>query len=131
MPRIPFCLTVLTAAFVLSSCSLNEISKIDKEAVGQADTAQRVLQSRQSISQPTVVWMDKPWVNLQPVTPVVSTPDEKNLPPCQITINRPDGISLPELGQRITALCGILGGGQNGTRGRNTLVIMITPVLLR
>ena len=25
----------------------------------------------------------------------------------------------------------ILGGGQNGTRGRNTLVIMITPVLLR
>ncbi len=107
MPRIPFCLTVLTAAFVLSSCSLNEISKIDKEAVGQADTAQRVLQSRQSISQPTVVWMDKPWVNLQPVTPVVSTPDEKNLPPCQITINRPDGISLPELGQRITALCGI------------------------
>lgn len=57
MPRIPFCLTVLTAAFVLSSCSLNEISKIDKEAVGQADTAQRVLQSRQSISQPTVVWM--------------------------------------------------------------------------
>jgi type IVB pilus formation R64 PilN family outer membrane protein len=46
-------------------------------------------------------------VNLQPVTPVISTPDEKNLPACQITINRPEGISLPELGQRITALCGI------------------------
>ncbi|WP_234472684.1 PilN family type IVB pilus formation outer membrane protein [Pantoea sp. S61] len=107
MPRIPFCLTALATAFVLSSCSLTEISKMDKEASGQADTAQRVLQSRQAMTQPTVVWSDKPWVNLQPVAPVVSTPDEKNLPACQITINRPDGISLPELGQRITALCGI------------------------
>ncbi|HCI5389192.1 PilN family type IVB pilus formation outer membrane protein [Escherichia coli] len=107
MPRLPFCLTALAAALSLSSCSLNEISKMDKEASGQADTAQRVLQSRQTLTQPTVVWSDKPWVNLQPVTPVISTPDEKNLPACQITINRPEGISLPELGQRITALCGI------------------------
>lgn len=107
MPRLPFCLTALAAALVLSSCSLNEISKMDKEATGQADTAQRVLQSRQILTQPTVVWSDKPWVNLQPVTPVISTPDEKNLPACQITINRPEGISLPELGQRITALCGV------------------------
>lgn len=107
MPRLPFCLTALAAALALSSCSLNEISKMDKEASGQADTAQRVLQSRQTLIQPTVVWSDKPWVNLQPVTPVISTPDEKNLPACQITINRPEGISLPELGQRITALCGI------------------------
>ena len=107
MPRLPFCLTALVAALALSSCSLNEISKMDKEASGQADTAQRVLQSRQTLTQPTVVWSDKPWVNLQPVTPVISTPDEKNLPACQITINRPEGISLPELGQRITALCGI------------------------
>nr|WP_310615777.1 PilN family type IVB pilus formation outer membrane protein [Pantoea cypripedii] len=107
MPRIPFCLTALAAAFALSSCSLKEINKMDKEATGHADTAQRILQSRQSVTQPTVVWSDKPWVNLQPVMPVVSTPDEKNLPPCQITINRPDGISLPELGQRVTALCGI------------------------
>ena len=107
MPRLPFCLTALVAALALSSCSLNEISKMDKEASGQADTAQRVLQSRQTLTQPTVVWSDKPWVNLQPVTPVISTPDENNLPACQITINRPEGISLPELGQRITALCGI------------------------
>ena len=107
MPRLPFCLTALVAALALSSCSLNEISKMDKEASGQADTAQRVLQSRQTLTQPTVVWSDKPRVNLQPVTPVISTPDEKNLPACQITINRPEGISLPELGQRITALCGI------------------------
>ena len=107
MPRLPLCLTALAAMLALSSCSLNEISKMDKEASGQADTAQRVLQSRQAMSQPTVVWSDKPWVNLQPVAPIVSTPDEKNLPACQITINRPDGISLPELGQRITALCGI------------------------
>ncbi|MEW5288607.1 PilN family type IVB pilus formation outer membrane protein [Erwinia papayae] len=105
--RLPFCLTALASVLVLSSCSLDEISRMDKEATGQADTAQRVLQSRQAVSQPTVVWSDKPWVNLQPVAPVVSTPDEKNLPGCQVTLNRPDGISLPELGQRITALCGI------------------------
>ncbi|ADP10359.1 hypothetical protein EJP617_06780 [Erwinia sp. Ejp617] len=107
MPRIPFCLTVLAAAAVLSSCSLKEIGKMDKEATAQADIAQRVLQSRQAITQPTVVWSDKPWVNLKPVAPVVSTPDDKSLPSCHVTINRPDGISLPELGQRITALCGI------------------------
>ncbi|RAT64368.1 PilN family type IVB pilus formation outer membrane protein, partial [Lonsdalea populi] len=107
MPRLPFCLTAMAAVFVLSSCSLNEINKMDKEATDHADTAQRVLQSRQAVSQPTVVWSDKPWVNLQPVAPVISTPDEKNLPTCQITINRPEGISLPELGQRITALCGV------------------------
>ncbi|WP_291972139.1 hypothetical protein [Candidatus Symbiopectobacterium sp.] len=80
MPRIPFCLAALAIAFMLSSCSLTEISKMDKEASSQADTAQRVLQSRQAMTQPTVVWSDKPWVNLQPVAPVVSTPDEKNLP---------------------------------------------------
>ncbi|MBF1995466.1 PilN family type IVB pilus formation outer membrane protein [Serratia symbiotica] len=107
MPRLPFCLTMLAATLALSSCSLNEISKMDKEAMGQANTAQRVLHSQQAVSQPSVIWSDKPWVNLQPVTPVVSTPDEKNLPACQITINRPDGISLPELGQRVTALCGV------------------------
>ncbi|MFP1915998.1 PilN family type IVB pilus formation outer membrane protein [Lonsdalea quercina] len=107
MPRLPFCLTAMAAVFVLSSCSLDEINKIDKEATSHADTAQRVLQSRQAVSQPTVVWSDKPWVNLQPVAPVVSTPDEKNLPTCQLTINRPEGISLPELGQRVTALCGV------------------------
>ncbi|QLH61909.1 PilN family type IVB pilus formation outer membrane protein [Serratia symbiotica] len=107
MPRLPFCLTMLAATLALSSCSLNEINKMDKEAMGQANTAQRVLHSQQAVSQPSVIWSDKPWVNLQPVTPVVSTPDEKNLPACQITINRPDGISLPELGQRVTALCGV------------------------
>lgn len=107
MPRLPFCLTMLAATLALSSCSLNEISKMDKEAMGQANTAQRVLHSQQAVSQPSVIWSDKPWVNLQPVTPVVSTSDEKNLPACQITINRPDGISLPELGQRVTALCGV------------------------
>ncbi|STQ14866.1 type IV pilus formation outer membrane protein [Enterobacter cloacae] len=35
MPRLPFCLTALVAALALSSCSLNEISKMDKEASGR------------------------------------------------------------------------------------------------
>lgn len=98
---------MLAATLALLSCSLNEISKMDKEAMGQANTAQRVLHSQQAVSQHSVIWSDKPWVNPQPVTPVVSTPDERNLPACHITINRPDGISLPELGQRVTGLCGV------------------------
>nr|CDS57264.1 hypothetical protein SYMBAF_20116 [Serratia symbiotica] len=57
---------MLAATLALSSCSLNEISKMDKEAMGQANTAQCVLHSQQAVSQPSVIWSDKPWVNLQP-----------------------------------------------------------------
>ncbi|WP_208950409.1 PilN family type IVB pilus formation outer membrane protein [Rahnella sp. ChDrAdgB13] len=98
----------ITAALVmLAGCSLKEISRMDRQASGNADTAQRINQSRTGLSQDPVTWTDKPWVNLRPVIPVVSTPDGDSIPDCQITINRPEGMTLPEIGQRITAVCGL------------------------
>ncbi|QDX30981.1 PilN family type IVB pilus formation outer membrane protein [Dickeya poaceiphila] len=98
----------VAVSMILAGCSLSEINKIDRAAAGSADTAQRIAQSRQDIPHSAVVWSDKPWVNLKPITSVVATPEDKSaLPPCQIVINRPDGITLPELAQRITALCGV------------------------
>ncbi|NDL64288.1 PilN family type IVB pilus formation outer membrane protein [Enterobacteriales bacterium SAP-6] len=80
---------------------------MDGQARDNADTAQRITQSRTELSQQPVTWTDKPWVNLKPVASAVATPEDKTLPLCQITLNRPDGMTLPELGQRITALCGL------------------------
>ncbi|MDR3430720.1 MAG: PilN family type IVB pilus formation outer membrane protein [Rouxiella aceris] len=112
MPKYPLSRSVLHAAILaalvmLPGCSLHEINKMDRQASGDADTAQRINQSRTALAQSPVTWTDKPWVNLKPVIPVVSTPDDKSFPDCQISINRPDGITLPEIGQRITTMCGL------------------------
>jgi len=97
---------VMATVVMLSGCTLKEIDRMDRTARGNADSAQRINDSRSALTQSAVTWTDKPWVNLKPVEPGV-TQDAKTLPACQITINRPDGMTLPELGQRITALCGL------------------------
>ncbi|CVB07188.1 PilN family type IVB pilus formation outer membrane protein [Dickeya dianthicola] len=111
---LKFCLSrpvlraAITAALVmLAGCSLKEINRMDRQASGDADTAQRITQSRTNLQQAPVTWTDKPWVNLQPVIPVVSTPEDSAFPDCDISINRPEGMTLPEIGQRITAMCGL------------------------
>lgn len=98
---------IVAVMVMLAGCSLKEISRMDRQASGNADTAQRINQSRTGLSQDPVTWTDKPWVNLRPVIPVVSSPEGDSIPDCQITINRPDGMTLPEIGQRITAVCGL------------------------
>lgn len=104
----PTIYAAITAVWVmLAGCSLNEINRMDRKASGDADTAQRIAQSQTDLKQEPVTWTDKPWVNLQPVVSVVSSPEDKSLPDCQITINRPEGMTLPEIGQRITAMCGV------------------------
>ncbi|MGX9275778.1 PilN family type IVB pilus formation outer membrane protein [Pantoea ananatis] len=106
MSRTPLKLTLLAAAVMLSSCSVREVSTIEKENNAQADTTQRVLKSRQEITQPAVVWSDKPWVNLRPIQPVISAPDSVKLPPCPIVLNNPGGLTLPQIASRINAICG-------------------------
>jgi len=99
-------LTLLAAAVMLSSCSVKDVSTIEKENNAQADTTQRVLKSRQEITQPAVVWSDKPWVNLRPIQPVISAPDGVKLPPCPVFLNNPEGLTLPQIASRINAICG-------------------------
>ncbi|UYK96328.1 PilN family type IVB pilus formation outer membrane protein [Pantoea stewartii] len=106
MSRTPSKLTLLAAAIMLSSCSVKDVSTIEKENNAQADTTQRVLKSRQEITQPAVVWSDKPWVNLRPIQPVISAPDGVKLPPCPVFLNNPEGLTLPQIASRINAICG-------------------------
>ncbi|WP_288496103.1 PilN family type IVB pilus formation outer membrane protein [uncultured Pantoea sp.] len=106
MSRTPLKLTLLAAAVMLSSCSVRDVSTIEKENNSQADTTQRVLKSRQEITQPAVVWSDKPWVNLRPIQPVISAPDGVKLPPCPVFLNNPEGLTLPQIASRINAICG-------------------------
>ncbi|WP_205953909.1 PilN family type IVB pilus formation outer membrane protein [Pantoea stewartii] len=106
MSRTPLKLTLLAAAVMLSSCSVRDVSTIEKENNAQADTTQRVLKSRQEITQPAVVWSDKPWVNLRPIQPVISAPDGVKLPPCPVFLNNPEGLTLPQIASRINAICG-------------------------
>lgn len=105
MSRTPLKLTLLAAAVLLSSCSVKDVSTIEKENNAQADTAQRVLKSRQDMSQPAVVWSDKPWVNLRPIQPVISSPDGVKLPPCQVVLNTPEGLTLAQIASRINTIC--------------------------
>lgn len=102
-------LKILSLAFslvLLSGCAVQEINKMGQKARDDGNTASRLMQSKMALSQPTVIWTDKPWVNLNPITRSPVIDDDKNVPDCQITINRPDGISLPEIGQRISTVCG-------------------------
>ncbi|WJV63470.1 PilN family type IVB pilus formation outer membrane protein [Pectobacteriaceae bacterium CE70] len=98
---------MMAALVMLAGCSLKEINRMEHQAKGDADTAQRITQSRTALTQESVTWTDKPWVNLRPVIPVVSSPEDTSFPDCQITIIRPEGMTLPEIGQRITAVCGL------------------------
>ncbi|MBU9819868.1 PilN family type IVB pilus formation outer membrane protein [Rahnella sp. BCC 1045] len=96
---------MMAALVTLAGCT--EFNRMDSKAQDDGNSAQRIVKSRTSMTQDAVTWTDKPWVNLKPVIPVAESADDKTLPDCQITINRPEGMTLPEIGQRITAMCGL------------------------
>lgn len=101
------CAVLALFLVLLSGCAVQEIKKMGDRARDDGDTAQRIMKSRSSLTHPTVSWTDKPWVNLDPITSSLAVSDDKKVAPCPIIINRPNGISLPEVGQRITAICGM------------------------
>lgn len=92
---------------LLSGCALHDINKIGKQARADGDTAIRIMDSKTARPQQLVTWTEKPWVNLTPVGLSSAVSDDRNVPDCPILINRPDGVTLPELAQRITSVCGI------------------------
>ncbi len=103
-------LKILSLAFslvLLSGCAVQEINKMGQKARDDGNNAQRIMKSRMALSQPTVTWTDKPWVNLNPISRSPTVAEDKKAPDCPIIINRPDGITLPEIGQRISMVCGI------------------------
>lgn len=87
MSRTPLKLTLLTMAVLLSACSVRDVATIEKDNNTQGDTAQRILQSRLDMTQPAVVWADKPWVNLKPIQSAIAAPDDVRMPPCPVYFN--------------------------------------------
>ncbi|ECA1950145.1 PilN family type IVB pilus formation outer membrane protein [Salmonella enterica subsp. enterica serovar Virchow] len=57
-------------------------------------------------SQGALVWTDKPWVNLKPIAGTSGAVKKAGVPACRVTLAK-DGLTLPDIGERITALCGI------------------------
>lgn len=92
---------------LLTGCAVQEINKMGKTAREDGSNARRIMQSHMGASQPTVTWTNKQLVNLNPVSHPLTVAENKNVPGCNIIINRPDGISLPEIGQRISMACGV------------------------
>ncbi|MEL4886780.1 PilN family type IVB pilus formation outer membrane protein [Pectobacterium betavasculorum] len=104
--RAALSVTALTVMAVLSGCALTEIRKLEDDAHTSGQQARRITESQTSKTQSAVTWVDKPWVNLSPIVAPLSD-DGKKLSYCSFRINRPDGMSLLELGQRLTRTCGI------------------------
>ncbi|WP_323667374.1 PilN family type IVB pilus formation outer membrane protein [Pectobacterium versatile] len=105
--RFALSVTALTVVAVLSGCALTEIQKLEDDAHASGQQARRITESQTSKTQSAVTWVDKPWVNLSPVIAPLSSDDGKTLGYCPFRINRPEGMSLLELGQRLTRTCGI------------------------
>ena len=92
---------------LLSGCAFQDINKIGKQARADGDTAARIMDSKTARPPQLVTWTDKPWVNLTPIGFSAAVSDDRNVADCHILINNPEGVTLPDLAQRITTVCGI------------------------
>ncbi|MJZ42585.1 PilN family type IVB pilus formation outer membrane protein [Salmonella enterica subsp. enterica] len=79
---------------------------MSRSAQASGELARGHVSEQMRTAQGTLVWTDKPWVNLKPVPTASSGMQKDTFPDCQITLAR-DGLTLPEVGERITALCGV------------------------
>ncbi|EAX1611010.1 PilN family type IVB pilus formation outer membrane protein, partial [Salmonella enterica] len=79
---------------------------MSRKTQASGDIARGHVSEQMHSSQGALVWTEKPWVNLKPVPTVSRDTPLENFPDCQITLAR-DGLTLPEIGERITALCGV------------------------
>lgn len=104
--RLRVAATAIAAALSLPACTFQEMDRMSRSAQASGDIARGHVSEQMRSSQGALVWTDKPWVNLKPVPTVSRGITQENFPDCQITLAR-DGLTLPEVGERITALCGV------------------------
>ncbi|CAD09319.1 PilN lipoprotein homolog (pseudogene), partial [Salmonella enterica subsp. enterica serovar Typhi str. CT18] len=104
--RLRIAATAIVAALSLPACTFQEMDRMSRSAQASGDIARGHVSEQMRSSQGALVWTDKPWVNLKPVPTVSRGIPQENFPDCQITLAR-DGLTLPEVGERITALCGV------------------------
>lgn len=89
---------------LLSGCTFSEISHMQKKAQSDAAVARAQAQLPRTQHPQPLTWTDKQWINPNPI-PVAVREKSRQAPACNITQARPS-ITLQELAQRITSLCG-------------------------
>ncbi|HFW3088922.1 TPA: PilN family type IVB pilus formation outer membrane protein [Salmonella enterica subsp. enterica serovar Reading] len=104
--RVPAVIMVTALAVALSGCTFREMDNMSRTIRADADIAQQYMDSQKRHQAP-LVWTDKQWVNLKPIAQVTSSPQKAGLPACSITISSRDGMTLPEISERITRICGV------------------------
>ncbi|EBI1479138.1 PilN family type IVB pilus formation outer membrane protein [Salmonella enterica] len=98
---------IVTALSVaLTGCTFREMDNMSRTIRADADIAQQHMDSQKRHHAP-LVWTDKPWVNLKPIAQATPSPQKAGLPACNITISSRDGLTLPEISERITRICGV------------------------
>ncbi len=98
---------IVTALSVaVTGCTFREMDNMSRTIRADADIAQQHIDSQKRHQAP-LVWTDKTWVNLKPVTQAAPSPQKAGLPACSITISSRDGLTLPEISERITRICGV------------------------
>ncbi|OQM38935.1 type IVB pilus formation outer membrane protein, R64 PilN family, partial [Citrobacter braakii] len=98
---------IVTALSVaVTGCTFREMDNMSRTIRADADIAQQHIDSQKRHHAP-LVWTDKPWVNLKPIAQAAPSPQKAGLPACNITISSRDGLTLPEISERITRICGV------------------------
>lgn len=96
---------LMASCFVmLSGCTFSEINKMQTKAQSDAEVARAQAQLPRTQSPQPLTWTDRPWINPNPI-PVSVREKSRQAPACNITQAK-NSITLQELAQRITALCG-------------------------
>ncbi|EAP3475798.1 PilN family type IVB pilus formation outer membrane protein [Salmonella enterica] len=105
----PAALSVAVAlSLLLGGCTVGEINKMQKQAQNDAATARQKMQTAGAQHTQPLTWLDRQWINPVPIPVSASTREKKQrAPACNITQVTPGDITLQELGQRITAVCGL------------------------
>ncbi|HGJ5065144.1 TPA: PilN family type IVB pilus formation outer membrane protein [Salmonella enterica subsp. enterica serovar Muenchen] len=104
--RVPAVIMVTALSVALAGCTFREMDNMSRTIRADADIAQQHMDSQKRHQAP-LVWTDKPWVNLKPIAQATPSPQKAGLPACSITISSRDGLTLPEISERITRICGM------------------------
>ncbi|MEL7630933.1 PilN family type IVB pilus formation outer membrane protein [Pectobacterium aroidearum] len=97
------CLATLPG-LLLSGCTFNEINKMQAKAKSDGIVARAQAQLLRAQHPQPLTWVERQWINTQPI-PIAVREKSRQAPPCNITQAK-NAITLQELAQRITTLCG-------------------------
>ncbi|ECG7533891.1 PilN family type IVB pilus formation outer membrane protein [Salmonella enterica] len=97
---------MIALVLTMSGCTFSEINKMQKKAQTDSASAREKMAALSEHKSQAMTWLDRQWINPVPLSRI--TREKKALAPdCYITQARKGEIKLQELGQRITAVCGL------------------------